>query len=112
MSSGSCRVSASMKSSNSPLATRYPWISAHCFPNQAAGSAAPRTRRTLPRVSGACTRRSTISPVPSVEPSSTTTISTGSYVVPRTDRTHVAMFAASLRAGMIAETSGPLAWGG
>jgi len=50
--------------------------------------------------------------VPSVEPSSTTTISTGSYVVPRTDRTHVAMFAASLRAGMIAETSGPLAWGG
>src|SRR5229473_3044049 len=79
---------------------------AHCFPNQPAGGSVPRTNRSRPPVAG-----STIPAVPSVERSSTTITSSGAYAVASTERTQRSMLRASLRAGMITETRGPLVSG-
>ena len=48
-----------------------------------------------------------IAAVSSVERSSTTTTSIGSYSVASTDRTQASMFAASFRAGMMTEIKPP-----
>ncbi len=90
-----------MNTSTSPEASSARRWQACGFPTHPAGSGPPRITRT--RGSSAATR-ATISPVPSLEPSSYTSTSPGACVPASAARTQRSIRAASSRAGMHTET--------
>src|SRR5581483_2530386 len=96
---GSWTVSASVNSSHSPRAALAPVCAALHLPEQPGGSGSAPITRT-PGMAAAMAR------VPSVEASSTTTISWLTPDCASSERRQTPRLASSLRAGTITETSG------
>jgi hypothetical protein len=102
---GSRVTSASTNMSQSPVARCWARCRAWGLPSQPSGGSAPPTTT---RRGSVCASRARISPVPSVERSSTTTTCRGpGQSTARAARTHFSMLRASLRAGTTMDSDVP-----